>query len=77
MLFVLRVGHGFEEVGVAREATHIFRGTSTGGPDKAWVVGTRHGIIDLLDLDHMVPVVAKVIDVMDGCLLYTSDAADE
>jgi hypothetical protein len=67
VLFVLWVGHSFEKVGVAREPTHIFRGTSPDSPDKTRVCGTRDGIIDFLDLDHMVPVVAKVIDVID-CL---------
>jgi len=48
------------------EPSQIFRRTSTDGPDKARVCGTRDDVIDLLNLDHMMPVVSKVIDVMDG-----------
>jgi hypothetical protein len=66
VLFVLGVGHGVNEVGVSGEATHIFRGACPNGPDKARVCSTRDGVVDFFDLDHMVPVAAKVIDVMDG-----------
>ena len=66
MFFVLGVSYGIEEVSVAGEAAHILRRASTDGPDQAWICGARDRAIDFLDLDHVVPVVAKVIDVMDG-----------
>ena len=66
VLFVFWVSHGFEEVSVTGEATDVLWGTGPDSSDKARVFGPRNGIIDFLDLDHMVPVVAKVVDVMDG-----------
>jgi hypothetical protein len=39
VFFVLGVCHGFQEVGVAGEATHIFWGTGPDGPDKARICG--------------------------------------
>lgn len=66
VLFVRGVGHGFEEVGVTREATHILWGTGPDGSDKARVCSPWDGVIDFFDLDHMVLVVAKVVNVMDG-----------
>lgn len=66
VFFVLGVGHGFKEVSVAGAAPHILRRASTDGPDQAWICGTRDRPIDFLDLDHVVPVVAKIIDAMDG-----------
>lgn len=51
---------------VACEATHIYSGTSPDGPDKTREVGTPYAIVDFLDLDHIGPFVAKVIDVIDS-----------
>ena len=60
------VCHRFEEVIVAGEAAHIFRRAGPHSPDKARVCSARDGIVDFIDLDHMVPAIAKVVNILDG-----------
>jgi hypothetical protein len=65
VLLVCWIGDGGEELRIARRAAHVLgRATALGG-DQLRVAGERVGLADPLDPDDVVPIVAKVVEVMD------------
>ena len=65
MLFVDGIGEGFEELLVAPGAADVLGRTGTGGLEEPWVDHAGGGIVDPLDPDAVVPVIAEVIDILD------------
>ena len=65
MAQVLGVSDGFEEFCVAPGTADVFGRTATCGVDQARVCGTRRGIGDVLDLDRVLPAVAKVVEIFE------------
>ena len=69
-MFVLRMGGiagGFQVVGIAWRAADIFRRTTADGIEQERKTVGRHIVEPFFKLDHMVPAVAEVIEIMD-CL---------
>ena len=60
MLWVLWIGHGVEELVVAREAADIFGWALSGDLGQSGIELARDGIGDPADFDPVFPVVAKV-----------------
>src|SRR5262245_48308625 len=60
---VLRVGGGFQEFSIARWPTDIFRPTAAGGVKQTRIELTGQSSADALDLDRVLPAVAKIVDV--------------
>jgi hypothetical protein len=49
-----------EELGIAGCTRHVLGRSGADGTDEAPVARTEESVVDLLDPDHMVPVVAEV-----------------
>ncbi|AMJ49757.1 hypothetical protein APX01_19530 (plasmid) [Cereibacter sphaeroides] len=60
-----RLGVSLEELGIAVGTSHILGRTGADGTHKAWIIGPGESVVDFLNPDHMMPVVAEVVDVMD------------
>src|SRR5262245_37048898 len=60
---VLRVGEGLQKLGITRWPTDIFRRTAAGGVNETRIELARSSGVDALDLDRVLPAVAKVVDV--------------
>src|SRR5262245_59822956 len=60
---VLRVGDGFQKFGITRWPTDIFRRTAAGGLKQTRIELARSSGVDALDLDRVLPAIAKVVDV--------------
>lgn len=63
MALVPGVGDGFEELAVAPRAADILRRAAPSGLDQAGISDARHGVIDTLDPDRVLPAVAEVVEV--------------
>ena len=65
VVFVRRVGDGGEELSVARRPAHVLGRAAALGCAELRVAGLRVAPADALDLDDVVPVVAKIVEVVD------------
>ncbi len=67
-MFVVRMGRvsdGFKVFGITRRTADVFRRTTTGGFEQEGK-SLRRGVLEpFFELDHMVPAVAEVIEIMD------------
>ncbi len=65
MLWMGRVADGIEVVGISVRTSNIIRRTTTGGLEQEWKTIHRRVVEPFFELDHMVPAVAEVIEIMD------------
>ena len=63
MAFVLWIADGLEELGIAPGAADIFRRAAPARLDQARIKNAGFGIDEALDLDHVLPAVAKIVEV--------------
>lgn len=67
-MFVLRMGgvaDGVEIFGISRRTADVFRRTPTGGLEREGKCLCGRVVEPFFELDHMVPAVAEVIEIMD------------
>ena len=67
-MFMLRMGgvaDGLEVFGIAWRASNILRRAAADGVEQEWETLCRRVVEPFFELDHMVPAVAEVIEIVD------------
>ena len=67
VVWVLRISYGFSEVLVPGYSSHVFRGTGVSSGHAHWVANAFVGRKWLFYLQDVLPVVAEIVGVCEGC----------
>src|SRR5258708_38725661 len=77
MTLVLWVVDRLEEVGIAPGTADVFGGTAPCSLDQARVRNAGHGIGNALDLDRVLPAIAKIVEVSERLCANILEHVDE
>ena len=77
MVFVLQIGDGLEELGIAPRTADVLGRAAPHGVDQERVCQAGDGIRDALDLDRVLPAVSEVLEVAQGLRAGVLDDVQE